>query len=281
MALNRRRAWREVLETWLFSFVCLLALAAGYAVVCMIAARFKLLPFVLIATAFASISGLFFSIFSEKLLARTSGFTPATEQTHPRFYRAVNEVCSKLRMRPPRLYIMPIKQPNACAFGLRLFGRAGVAVSQPLLGILSDLALRGVIAHEIGHLRSFDSGAMSLLSLARGGAKLCSKLIWLRFLGRGKWRVFFPLIIFSGVLWLLGHVVLAIITSAFVHLRERRADLLSALYLDSTAPLGEGLSRIAEVVDTPTTESVSIVSDLFIGYPGMRKRIRLLSELEE
>ena len=68
----------------------------------------------------------------------------------------------------PRLYVIPQEQPNAFATG-RNPNHSAVAVTAGITKLLSEDELRGVIAHELAHIRNRDILTQSVAS-AIGGA---------------------------------------------------------------------------------------------------------------
>jgi len=93
--------------------------------------------------------------FSDKLAVAAARGKEVSEQDAPELHAMVSGLAQQAGMPMPRLYLSPMEQPNAFATG-RNPRHAAVCVTQGILQVLEPDELRGVLAHELGHVRNRD-----------------------------------------------------------------------------------------------------------------------------
>jgi heat shock protein HtpX len=92
---------------------------------------------------------------SDSLAIRAARAVPADEAAMPEYFAIVRELAAKADMPMPKLYVSPDMQPNAFATG-RNPEHAAVAVTQGILQVCDWDELRGVLAHELAHVKNRD-----------------------------------------------------------------------------------------------------------------------------
>jgi heat shock protein HtpX len=183
--------------------------------------------------------------FSDRLAVRAAGAQPVTEQEAPQLYGIVRELATGANMPMPRIYLSPEPQPNAFATG-RGPKRAVVAVTQGLLQVLDEDELRGVLAHEMSHVKNRDILIGSVAAaLAMGITFIARMAMWGAMFGGGgdddDGGNVFGLIAMA----ILAPIAAMLIQMALSRAREFEADRSGAELLGD----GEALARALEKID--------------------------------
>jgi heat shock protein HtpX len=111
----------------------------------------------------------FFSYwFSDKLVLRMYNAQEVDEASAPQFYRMVRDLAARAGLPMPRVYLIQEEAPNAFATG-RNPDHAAVAATTGILRVLSERELRGVMAHELAHVKHRDI-LISTISATMAGA---------------------------------------------------------------------------------------------------------------
>ncbi len=93
--------------------------------------------------------------FSDKMVLRMYNAQEVDETSGGSYYRMVRELAAKAELPMPRVYIINEDQPNAFATG-RNPEHAAVAATTGIMRVLSERELRGVMAHELAHVKHRD-----------------------------------------------------------------------------------------------------------------------------
>ncbi len=181
--------------------------------------------------------------FSDKLAVKAAGAQPISEQENPQLYRMVRELAEREGMPMPRIYLSPAAQPNAFATG-RGPKKAVVAVTQGLLQILDEDELRGVLAHELSHVKNRDILIGSVAAaLAMGITFVARMAMWgAMFSGGGDRNN-------GNIFGVIAMAILAPIAAAMIQMalsrsREFEADRSGAELLGNGEPLARALEKI-------------------------------------
>ncbi|HWN23447.1 MAG TPA: zinc metalloprotease HtpX [Gaiellaceae bacterium] len=232
--------------------------------------------------------------FSDKLALKASKARPVDRSEAPELYREVEELAGKAGVPMPRVYLIPSEQPNAFATG-RSPKKAVVAVTEGLLKHLPRDQVRGVIAHELGHIANRDILVMTIAAMIAAAISAIANILQFSMLFGGDDEDSGPL----GIIGVLVAIIVAPLAAMILQLavsrqREYLADASAAQYLGEGRPLAEALGTLQRGVEAvpmnvnPATEALYIAnplskrgfSALFSTHPPMEERIRRLRELD-
>jgi heat shock protein HtpX len=236
----------------------------------------------------------FFSYwFSDKMVLRMYNAQEVDETSAPQFYRMVRELSTRGGLPMPRVYLIAEDAPNAFATG-RNPEHAAVAATTGILRILSEREMRGVMAHELSHVKHRDI-LISTISATMAGAISALANFAMFFGGRDEeGRPANP--IASIAVALLAPIAAAMIQMAISRAREFEADRGGAELSGDPQALASALDKIhrfaagvpfATAEAHPTTAQMMIlnplsgggVANLFSTHPATEERIARLMEM--
>jgi heat shock protein HtpX len=177
--------------------------------------------------------------FSDKIALRMSRAKPLSEADAPRLHQMVRELCHSAELPMPRLYLIPQDQPNAFATG-RSPKHAAVAVTEGIMRHMSETELRGVIAHELAHIRNRDTLTQSVAATIGGAITyIAYMLMWV---GGDDDS---PLgLVGSLAMMLLAPVAAGLVQMAISRQREYAADATGARISKAPNALADALERL-------------------------------------
>jgi heat shock protein HtpX len=106
--------------------------------------------------------------FSDQMVLKMYSAREVDATSAPRYYAMVQELAQRAQLPMPRVYLINESAPNAFATG-RDPAHAAVAATTGILNVLSDRELRGVMAHELAHVKHRDI-LISTVSATMAGA---------------------------------------------------------------------------------------------------------------
>jgi heat shock protein HtpX len=252
----------------------------------------------LLALMLAAVMNLGSYWFSDKIVLAMYRAQPIDEQSAPELYRIVGELAREANLPMPRVYMIPEESPNAFATG-RNPEHAVVAVTEGILRILTPEELRGVLAHELGHVRNRDILVSSIAATLAGVVMFLANM--------ARWGAFFGGFRGSndeeGGAGILGMIVTAflapiaamLIQMAISRSREYLADETGAKLAHNPEPLARALEKLAiasgriPMQDAkPATAHLFIVNPLsgrslaglFSTHPPIEERIKRLRSMD-
>src|SRR5713226_245064 len=163
--------------------------------------------------------------FSDKIVLRAYGAREVSPSTALELHGIVRELSLRAGIPVPRLYVIESETPNAFATG-RNPENAAIAVTSGIMRVCNREELKGVLAHELSHIKNRYILVSSIVATLAGAVMvLCSLLRWDMLFGLGSYRGGDN----RGLLHYASLLILAPIAATLIQLtisrmREYRAD---------------------------------------------------------
>ncbi|MFJ6941333.1 MAG: M48 family metallopeptidase [Limosilactobacillus mucosae] len=238
---------------------------------------------------------------SATVLMKINGGRQIDEKSAPRLYELVTELCLASGLPLPKIYLLPIDCPNAFATGCDP-EHASLAVTSGLLEMMNDEELRGVLGHELAHIKNYDirvtTIAMSLLELVRysGWGLLIAGLGLMSVKTRAGiiklifWMIGASLAVVGGLIAIVGIPLAKIAFFAISREREYLADAGSVEITRDPSGLIGALEKLKNddhqmPTDDAATNAICFnakqgnwLMKLFDTHPPLEKRITRLKD---
>lgn len=246
-------------------------------------------------TALALLMNLGAYFFSDRIVLRMHGAQEVTPEQAPSLHRMVDELARNAQIPKPRVCIMPGEQPNAFATG-RNPQHGVVAVTEGIMRLLTERELRGVLAHEIAHIKNRDILVASIAAVIAAAIGYLANALAFSSLFGGHQEDEEEGSGSGGLLMMFVAPMLAtLIQLGISRAREYMADETGARISGDPEALARALEKLehgAAVLPAataqPATASLFIVNplagggqmlNLFSTHPPMGERIRRLRGL--
>lgn len=243
----------------------------------------------LIALAIAGAMNIYAYWFSDKMVLKMYNAQEVDAQSAPKFYAMVQELARNAGLPMPKVYVINEDQPNAFATG-RNPEHAAVAATTGIMRILSERELRGVMAHELAHVKHRDT-LISTISASIAGAISSLAQFGMFFSGGDRERNVHPAL--ALLVLILAPIAAMLIQFAISRSREFQADRGGAEISGDPAALAAALRKIHDYahripLDTaerhPETAQMMIINPLsangikglFSTHPATEERIARL-----
>jgi heat shock protein HtpX len=233
--------------------------------------------------------------FSDKIVLKMYRARAVTPGEAPELYEIVGELANVASLPMPKVYVIQSESPNAFATG-RNPENAAVAVTTGIMRILSRDELKGVIGHELSHIKDRD------ILIGTVAATIAGAIAWIGTMAR--WGAIFGgfgddedsgggNLIFVLLVTMVASLSAVLIQMAISRSREFLADREGALlcrnprYLaDALGKLDAGAKRVP-LGANPSTAHLFIVNplrgrgivNLFSTHPPIEERIKRLEEM--
>ncbi|MHA1941137.1 MAG: zinc metalloprotease HtpX [Candidatus Hodarchaeales archaeon] len=207
-------------------------------------------------TVFLIIASLFVFLsywFSDSLVLKMTGAQIIDEYQAPELYRLVAQLSERARIPLPRIAIVNNPTPNAFATG-RSPGKAVIAVHSGLLQMMTSEELEGVIAHELSHVKHWDTLIQSVAAMFATAIMFVSRMaFWFSFTDReGNANPIAMLIT-----WIVAPIAAIVIQMAISRNREYAADKEAAKITGNPLGLASALQKLGSFSRASITRSRS------------------------
>jgi len=232
--------------------------------------------------------------FSDKIVLKMYKAEEITETDSPRLFAVVRDLSQRAGLPMPKVYLIPTDTPNAFATG-RNPEHAAVAVTRGIMNILTENELRGVLGHELAHVKHRDILIGTIAAVFAGAISMLAHMAqWAAIFGGGRSDNERG----GGGLGLLAMAIVAPIAALLIQMaisrsREYLADEDGARFHGNPRDLASALAKLQRGAErmpmqaTPATAHMFIVNpltgrglmSLFSTHPPMEERIKRLEAL--
>lgn len=228
--------------------------------------------------------------FSDKIVLSLYKAKEISEIDNPQIHQVVKELSEKAELPKPRIYLVNIPVPNAFATG-RNKHNAVVAVSNAIMNTLNDEELRGVLAHEIAHIKNNDILISSIAATLAGAISYLTQMAF----HSGDRENRNPILGLMTII--LTPIVATLLNMAVSRGREYMADETGSHISKDPLSLANALRKIHDVsaqnklsgsLRHQATSHLFIVNpfktsmlqNLFSTHPPVEERVKRLKDIE-
>ncbi len=233
--------------------------------------------------------------FSDKIALSMYSAQPVTETENWDVYRRlapiVQNLCHRMGVPMPKLWLIPEESPNAFATG-RNPAHASVAVTAGILHLMDDRELEGVIAHELGHVKNRDILISSVAATLAAAITFIARMaFW--FGGRRDDQEDSGSAVGGLFMLIVAPIAAMLIQMAISRTREYAADASAARYAGTPFGLISALKKLdtwskrIPMDASPATAHMFIVMPfgggglmrLFSTHPPIENRVARLEQM--
>jgi heat shock protein HtpX len=231
--------------------------------------------------------------FSDSIVLKMAGASPMNQAQHPEIVTMTKALSKKMGIPMPKLFISQDQTPNAFATG-RSPSKGVVCVTQGLLSNLEMPEIEAVVAHELAHIKNYDTLISTVASVFSGAiASIADMAFWGSIFGGGQRdeENSSPLSGITSILMLiLAPIMASMIQFAISRAREFEADKTAAETTRRPRNLASALLKIEQIArgsyeaQAPAVAALSIYSNLkgegvmslFSTHPPTAQRVKRL-----
>jgi heat shock protein HtpX len=208
---------------------------------------------------------------SDQIALSLAGAHPASHKTHPQYYNIVQNLAGVASIPLPKTYVIDSPALNAFATG-RDPQHGAICVTQGLLDTMTRTEIEGVVAHELSHIRNYDTRLMTIVAILVGSIAMILnwswRLSWHRSGDRDSNKEGNAIIMLIGIIFIvLSPIIAQLIQLAISRRREFFADASAAHLTRQPSGLISALKKIASHEDVQLSSANSATAHLYIDDP--------------
>ena len=208
--------------------------------------------------------------FSDRIVLGMYGARAVTEAEAPQLHRIVRQLAAEAGIPVPPIYIIQDDSPNAFATG-RNPQHAAVAVTEGILRIMNEEELRGVLAHELSHVKNRDTLIMTIAATIAGAITYLAQMAqWAAIFGGGRRsdeNGGGGSAIGALLMAILAPFAAMLIQMAISRSREYQADASGAQLCHRASGLAEALQKLDIAKRQVPMDAAPATAHLFIVNP--------------
>lgn len=210
--------------------------------------------------------------FSDSMVLASYKAKPVSQEQDPRLHSIVTELAMEAKIPVPKIYKINTNMPNAFATG-RNPQHAAVAVTEGILRLLDDRELRGVLAHELSHIKNRDILISCIAATFSGAIMLLVRMGFLFSSGRNRNS---SNIVITLLLLILAPIAASLIQMAISRSREYIADADGAKISGDPLALASALRKLAYGNSKQKNDVSESTAHMFIVNPLTGKDLQSL-----
>lgn len=200
----------------------------------------------IIAFIFAMGMNFFSYWYSDKMVLKMYRAEAVDQNSHPQLYNMIRGLAEKAGLPMPDVYIIPQQQPNAFATG-RNPEHSAVAVTQGIMKALDQEQLRGVLAHELAHIKNRDILTQTIVTTVVSALTMLAQFAFFIPIGSSDRDGPNPLV--ALLVLITAPIAAAMLQAAISRTREYEADRVGAEISGRPRSLASALQRIEQAVE--------------------------------
>jgi len=286
-------------KTWLIMLLFVVFISAvGYVFAQVLGYGLDFVGVMLIISGLLSLGSYYFS---DSMILAISSAKEISDKSEPALFHSIENLCIASGLPRPKIYLIEDSAPNAFATG-RDPKHAVICVTRGLLDKLDKLELEGVIAHELSHVKNYDTRLMAVVTILVGMIALLAdyfmRSMW--FGGRSRSRSRESgnsggiLILIGFALAILSPIIAKLMQLTLSRQREFLADASGALITRYPKGLAQALRKISAdqgpleaannatahlYIANPFKNIDHKMAGLFDTHPPIEERIRILEAM--